>query len=111
MVAARREALAADIVVVNHHLLLADLLLKEKGFGDLLPGADAVIIDEAHQLPDVATQAFGTTLSARQLRDLVRDATSEQTLSKVAGLSARQLEYMQALKTGAAGTQALSGSG
>ncbi len=110
MMAARREALAADIVVVNHHLLLADLLLKEKGFGDLLPGADAVIVDEAHQLPAVATQAFGTTLSARQLRELVRDVTSEQTLTKVAGLSARQLEWMQALETQAQlGMQALSG--
>lgn len=110
MVAARREALAADIVVVNHHLLMADLLLKENGFGDLLPGADAVIVDEAHQLPDVATQAFGTTFSARQLRDLVRDVTSEQTLAKIAGLSARQLEIMHALEQQAAlGTQALGG--
>lgn len=110
MVAARREALAADIVVVNHHLLLADLLLKEKGFGDLLPGADAVIVDEAHQLPEVATQAFGTTLSARQLRDLVRDVTSEQALAKGAGLNVRQLEFMQALEVQAQlGTQALGG--
>jgi ATP-dependent DNA helicase DinG len=110
MVNARREALAADIVVVNHHLLMADLLLKENGFGDLLPGADAVIVDEAHQLPDVATQAFGTTFSARQLRDLVRDATSEQTLAKIAGLSTKQLEIMHGLEEQAMlGTQALSG--
>lgn len=110
LVAARREALAADIVVVNHHLLMADLLLKENGFGDLLPGADAVIVDEAHQLPDVATQAFGTTFSARQLRDLVRDVTSEQTLSKIAGLSAKQLEVMHGIEEQAQlGTQALSG--
>jgi ATP-dependent DNA helicase DinG len=110
MVAARREALAADIVVVNHHLLMADLLLKENGFGDLLPGADAVIVDEAHQLPDVATQAFGTTFSARQLRDLVRDVTSEQTLAKIAGLSAKQLEIMHSLEEQAMlGTQALAG--
>ncbi len=110
MVAARREALAADIVVVNHHLLMADLVLKENGFGDLLPGADAVIVDEAHQLPDVATQAFGTTLSARQLRDLVRDITSEQTLAKIAGLSARQLELMQDLEEQAQlATQSLIG--
>ena len=54
MLAARREAQAADIVVVNHYLLMADLVLKEEGFGDLLPGADAIVIDEAHQLPDVA---------------------------------------------------------
>ncbi|MBV8497044.1 MAG: ATP-dependent DNA helicase, partial [Gammaproteobacteria bacterium] len=52
---ARREALEADIVIVNHHLLLADLALKEDGFGDLLGSADAVILDEAHQIPDLAT--------------------------------------------------------
>src|SRR5690606_14538119 len=55
VVHARREAQAADVIVVNHHLLLADLVLKEEGFGDLLPGADAVIIDEAHQFPDIAS--------------------------------------------------------
>ncbi len=112
LVAARREALAADIVVVNHYLLMADLLLKENGFGDLLPGADAVIVDEAHQLPEVATQAFGTVLSARQLRELVRDVTSEQTLAKIAGLSKQQLECMQGLEQQSMlGTQALSGLG
>src|SRR5437868_4152729 len=52
---ARREALDADIVIVNHHLLLADLALKEDGFGDILGAADAVILDEAHQIPDLAT--------------------------------------------------------
>ena len=56
---ARRRAQASDIVIVNHHLLLADLALRENGFGELLPGADAVIVDEAHQLPDVAQQFFG----------------------------------------------------
>ena len=59
VVLARREALEADIVIVNHHLLLADLALKEDGFGDLLGSADAVILDEAHQIPDLATQFFG----------------------------------------------------
>ena len=53
---ARRDALDADIVIVNHHLLLADLALKEDGFGDILGAADAVILDEAHQIPDLATQ-------------------------------------------------------
>jgi len=75
--AARREAQAADIVIVNHHLLMADLVLKEEGFADLLPGADAVIIDEAHQLPDVATQFLGLSVSARQLATLGRDLASE----------------------------------
>src|SRR6185369_10098837 len=58
VVDARRKAIESDIVIVNHHLLLADLALKEDGFGDLLGAADAVIIDEAHQLPDLATQFF-----------------------------------------------------
>ncbi|MGH8281482.1 MAG: ATP-dependent DNA helicase, partial [Gammaproteobacteria bacterium] len=64
---ARRRAQEADIVVINHHLLLADMLLKEEGFGSLLPGADAVIVDEAHQLPDIATQYFGASLSSYKL--------------------------------------------
>ncbi|MBM4239277.1 MAG: ATP-dependent DNA helicase [Gammaproteobacteria bacterium] len=67
VVAARREAQAADLVIVNHHLLLADLALKEDGFGDLLGTADAVILDEAHQLPDLATQFFGVQVSSRQI--------------------------------------------
>ena len=64
---ARRDAQAADIVVVNHYLLMADLVLKEEGFGDLLPGADAIVIDEAHQLPDIAAQFLGFSVSTRQL--------------------------------------------
>src|SRR5882762_9881901 len=62
---ARRAAQAAEIVVVNHHLLLADLALKDEGFGDLLPGAEAVILDEAHQVPDIAAQFFGQSWSVR----------------------------------------------
>jgi ATP-dependent DNA helicase DinG len=74
---ARRNAQAADIVVVNHHLLLADLALKEEGFGDLLPGAEAVILDEAHQVPDIAAQFFGQVWSVRQVQLLMRDVTAE----------------------------------
>lgn len=77
VVAARRAAQAADVVVVNHHLLLADFALKEEGFGELLPGADAFIIDEAHQLPDVAAQFFGVAVSSRQISNLVRDTVAE----------------------------------
>ena len=77
VVAARREAQAADVVVVNHHLLLADLALKEEGFGDLLPGTEAVILDEAHQVPDVAAQFFGLSVSSRQAVALVRDTLAE----------------------------------
>lgn len=108
VMAARRDALAADIVVVNHHLLMADLLLKERGFGDLLPGADAVIVDEAHQLPEVATQAFGTTLSARQLLELVRDVTRERMQSPLTGISDVMMQCMQGVEEQAQlGTQVL----
>ena len=75
---ARRRAQEADVVVVNHHLLCADLALKEEGFGDLLPSADGFVIDEAHQLPDIAAEFFGRRLSSRQLLDLARDAIGEQ---------------------------------
>jgi ATP-dependent DNA helicase DinG len=71
--AARRAALEAEIVVVNHHLLLADLALKEEGFGDLLPSADALILDEAHQLPELAAEVFGIEASSRQIEMLLQD--------------------------------------
>jgi ATP-dependent DNA helicase DinG len=74
---ARRAAMEADIVGVNHHLLLADLALKEDGFGDLLPSVDAVILDEAHQLPDLASEFFGQVLSSRQLELLLADLKAE----------------------------------
>ncbi|NOQ68564.1 MAG: ATP-dependent DNA helicase [Gammaproteobacteria bacterium] len=75
---ARKQAHAADVVVINHHLLLADMTLKNEGFAELLPDADAFIIDEAHQLYDVAARFFGNTVSSRQLISLVRDTISEQ---------------------------------
>jgi ATP-dependent DNA helicase DinG len=71
---ARRAAQDADIVVVNHHLLFADLAIREAGFGELLPGADAIIVDEAHQLPELATRFFGVSLGSAQLAELARDA-------------------------------------
>jgi ATP-dependent DNA helicase DinG len=74
---ARQQALAADIVIVNHHLFFADLALQEGGFGELLPGADIVIFDEAHHLPDVASFFFSTVLSSRQLTELARDCEAE----------------------------------
>ena len=77
VVKARRAALAADLVVVNHHLLFADFLLKEEGFGEILPGSDAVVVDEAHQLPELATQFFGVRVSTRQFRDIASDAQAE----------------------------------
>jgi ATP-dependent DNA helicase DinG len=77
VVEARRRAQAADVVIVNHHLLLADLALKDSGFGELLPGTDAVIVDEAHQLPDVAQQFFGWSVGTRELESLARDSFAE----------------------------------
>jgi ATP-dependent DNA helicase DinG len=78
VVKARRRAQEADVVVINHHLFFADMALKEEGFGELLPSANAVILDEAHQLPDVASNFFGQSLSSRQILELVRDTISEQ---------------------------------
>ncbi len=78
VVRARRAAQEADLVVVNHHLLLADLAMKEEGFVEFLPGADVVILDEAHQLPDLAAQFFGISLGSRELErvfDELRAAT------------------------------------
>src|SRR5580692_5976043 len=80
---ARRNAQAADIVVVNHHLLLADLALKDEGFGDLLPGAEAVILDEAHQVPDTAAQFFGQVWSVRKVQILLRDINAEMLAAAI----------------------------
>ena len=77
LVEARRLAQEADVVIVNHHLLCADLALRGDGFGELLPSADCYVIDEAHQLPETASDFFGHALSARQLQDLVRDIELE----------------------------------
>lgn len=69
---ARRKAQEADVVVVNHALFMADLALREEGVTDLLPAAELVIFDEAHQLPDVATRFLGTGVSFHQILDLSR---------------------------------------
>src|SRR5471030_3153508 len=74
VMAARREALSADIVVVNHHLFFADVILKDEGMAELLPACNTVIFDEAHQLPQTATLFFGESLSTGQLLELARDA-------------------------------------
>ncbi len=74
---ARQNAQEADLVVVNHHLFFADAALKGEGVSELLPRANAVIFDEAHQLPDTAATFFGESLSARQIRELGRDCVSE----------------------------------
>jgi len=74
---ARRRAQDADLTVVNHHLLLSDLALKREGFGAILPEANAYILDEAHQLPELAGQYFSVGISARQVKELAADALAE----------------------------------
>ena len=74
---ARRAAQEADIVIVNHHLFLADLVLKEDGFGDILGSADGIILDEAHQLPDLATQFLGASVSSRRIESVLKDIRVE----------------------------------
>jgi ATP-dependent DNA helicase DinG len=73
MIKARRKALDANVVVVNHHLFFADMALKDTGFGELIPEADLVVFDEAHQIPDIASEYFGETFSSRQMQDISRD--------------------------------------
>jgi ATP-dependent DNA helicase DinG len=78
---ARREALAADVVVVNHHLFFADVVLRDEGTAELLPACNTVILDEAHQLPETASDFFGETVSTGQLLDLCRDTLAEALAS------------------------------
>jgi len=74
---ARKNAQDADILVINHHLFFADLALRDEGFGEILPGAEGFIFDEAHQLADTAVQFFGLSISSRQLSDLAKDSLVE----------------------------------
>ncbi|UCH49182.1 MAG: ATP-dependent DNA helicase [Betaproteobacteria bacterium] len=78
---ARKQALEADVVVVNHHLFFADLVLRDEGVGELLPACNSVIFDEAHQLPDTASVFFGEQLSSNQLVELGRDVRLEVAAS------------------------------
>lgn len=96
VVKARREAQDADVVVVNHHLLFADLALKQEGFGEILPGAQAFILDEAHQIPALAGQFFSQNVSARQLSELATDALAE--CAGVTGALSLLLEPVEALQ-------------
>ena len=69
----RKKALESDLVITNHHLLLADMGLRESGFGEVLPLADLMIFDEAHQIPELASTYFSKTLGTRQLLELISD--------------------------------------
>lgn len=91
LVKARKDALEADIVVVNHHLFCADLVLKDTGFGELIPAADLVVFDEAHQLPEIASQYFSDTVSTRQVTELCRDL---ETIYQTAVRDARAMSQM-----------------
>lgn len=77
VMAARRDALAADVVVVNHHLFFADVVLRDEGLSELLPACNTVILDEAHQLPDTASLFFGEEVSTAQIIELTRDTVVE----------------------------------
>lgn len=74
---ARKQALASDVVVVNHHLFFADVMLRDEGLAELLPACNTVIFDEAHQLPETASLFFGESVSTSQLLELARDTEAE----------------------------------
>jgi ATP-dependent DNA helicase DinG len=97
IVKARKQAQEADLLVINHHLLLADMTLKQDGFAELLPGAEVFIVDEAHQLHEVASRFFGRSVSSRQLIGLARDAIAEQVND--APDMAEIREYAETLET------------
>lgn len=78
---ARKRALSADVIVVNHHLFFADVMLRDEGLSELLPACNTVIFDEAHQLPEVASLFFGESVSTSQLLELARDAEAEALLN------------------------------
>jgi len=88
---ARRNALAADVVVINHHLFFADVVLRDEGISELLPACNTVVFDEAHQLPETARLFFGETVSSTQLLDLARDARGEL---RAAGGASPELEAL-----------------
>jgi ATP-dependent DNA helicase DinG len=91
LVKARKRALDADVVVINHHLFFADSRLKDEGFGELLPGVHAVVFDEAHQLSEIAAHFHGTRISTRQLRDLMDDVLREWPILDLANQPLKQM--------------------
>src|SRR5512146_2615907 len=95
VVKARRAAQEADIVVVNHHLLFADMAIKQEGFGEILPGAHAFILDEAHQIPELAGVFFSTSITSRQIDELAKDALAE--CGSVSGALATLREPIEAI--------------
>ncbi|GAA6173024.1 ATP-dependent DNA helicase [Colwellia sp. KU-HH00111] len=96
LVKARQKAIDADLIVVNHHLFFADMALKDTGFGELIPKAQVMVFDEAHQIGDIASDYFGEAFSTRQLVDLCTDVMqiyrSKLTDVKQLGLAAEKLQ-------------------
>ena len=96
LVKARKKAMDSEIVVVNHHLFFADLALKDTGFGELIPEAEAIIFDEAHQIPDIATEYFGEALSGRQVHDICKDIEAlQRTVLKDASQLSQAAEQLR----------------
>jgi ATP-dependent DNA helicase DinG len=105
----RQQAIEADLVVVNHHLLCADLSVKDGSYGHVIPPYDTVILDEAHLIEDVATQYFGTVVSNHRIEDLCRDVERElkaarlhapEVFAEVDGLRHRAERFFRALARG-----------
>ncbi len=108
VVKARREAMAADVVVINHHLFFADLALRDSGVAELLPSVEVAVFDEAHQLPEAGVQFLGTTLSTAQALDFSRDLLGlglqlARGLAKWQELSAAVEKAARELRLAAAG--------
>ena len=74
---ARRRALDADLLVINHHLLFADMAIKQGGFGELLPKSDVIVLDESHQIPEIASRFFSQLFSSRQCTEILNDLLTE----------------------------------
>ena len=93
LVRARKRAMEADIVVINHHLYFADSRLKEEGFGELLPGVGAVVFDEAHQLPDIAANFHGERVGTRLIREVFDDTLREWPVLDLANQPLKKISY------------------
>jgi ATP-dependent DNA helicase DinG len=92
LIKARKKALKSDVVIINHHLYFADSMLKEDGFAELLPGADVIVFDEAHQLAEIASNFYGSRISSRQINTLLNDIELEVKAS------AQDMQQLDGLK-------------